>query len=73
MGISDIFRRKKRIKPFTAAAIVVFAIVALLHLLRLIFCWDVTFNGIIIPFWPSVFGFIVATGLAYMLWREGKK
>ena len=73
MGIFNIFRRKKTIKPFTLTAVIVFAGIALMHLLRLIFCWQVTFNNILIPFWPSIIGFIVWSGLAYMLWREGRK
>jgi len=57
-------------KPFTLAAIVVFGLVALMHLLRLFLGWEVSFNGAIIPLWASVLGFLIAGGLAFGLWRE---
>ena len=57
-------------KPFTLVAIVVFGLVALMHLLRLFLGWEVSFNGVIIPLWASVLGFLIAGGLAFGLWRE---
>ncbi|PIV67073.1 MAG: hypothetical protein COZ31_01445 [Nitrospirae bacterium CG_4_10_14_3_um_filter_44_29] len=59
-------------KPFTKIAIAVFSLVAVLHLLRVIFGWEVIVSGIIIPLWISVVGFIIAAGLAVLLWREMK-
>ena len=57
-------------KPFTLVAVVVFSLVALLQMLRLLLGWDITINGIAIPLWASGVAFIVAAGLAAMLWRE---
>jgi hypothetical protein len=57
-------------KPFTTIAIVIFLLVAALHVLRLIFGWEVMINGLVMPMWASVVGLIVAGGLAVMLWRE---
>jgi hypothetical protein len=57
-------------KPFTKIAIAVFSLVAVLHLLRVIFGWEVILSGIVIPLWISVVGFIIAAGLAFLLWRE---
>ena len=57
-------------KPFTTAAIVVFVLVALAQLLRVAFGWDVTVNGITIPFWASLIACGIAVTLAIMLWRE---
>ena len=57
-------------KPFTLVAVVVFSLVALLQLLRLLVGWEITINGIAIPLWASGVAFIVAAGLAAMLWRE---
>ncbi|MBI5203635.1 MAG: hypothetical protein HZA11_01825 [Nitrospirae bacterium] len=57
-------------KPFTKIAIVVFSLVAILHLLRLIFGWEVIVSGFIVPLWLSAIGFIIAAGLAFLLWRE---
>ena len=59
-------------KPFTNLAVLVFILVALLHLLRLAFGWEVTFNGAAIPMWASVLGLVIAAGLAVMLWRESR-
>ena len=60
-------------KPFTLAAVLVFTVVALVHLLRLVFGWEVTFNGLAVPLWASVLGIVIAAGLAVMLWRESRK
>ena len=57
-------------KPFTSLAIVVFAIVATVQLLRVALGWDVSINGVHIPSWASVLGCLVAATLAFMLWRE---
>lgn len=59
-------------KPFTAVAIVVFILVSLLHLLRYFLGWEIMVNTVVIPMWVSLLGFVVAGGLAFMLWREIK-
>ena len=60
-------------KPFTTIAVIVFSLIALIHLLRLFFGWEVIVNGMILPIWISVPGFLIASGLALMLWRESRK
>jgi hypothetical protein len=60
-------------KPFTTIAIIVFSLIAFMHLLRLLFVWEVTINGMIVPVWLSVLGFMISSGLALMLWRESRK
>jgi hypothetical protein len=57
-------------KPFTTASVVVFALVALLQLLRVALGWDVTINGILIPPWASVIACLIAATLAFMVRRE---
>ena len=57
-------------KPFSAVAAVVFALVALAQLLRLILGWSVVVNGINIPLWASAVACLIAAGLAVMMWRE---
>ena len=57
-------------KPFTIAAVVIFAIVALMHVLRLLLGWDATIAGTEIPTWVSVAALVIAGGLAIGLWRE---
>jgi len=59
-------------KPFITIAIVIFSLVAVLHVLRLIFGWQAVINGLVIPMWASVVGLIIAGGLAIMLWRESR-
>ena len=61
-----------QLKPFIAVAVVVFSLVALLQLLRVVLGWEVTVNGIVIPFWASVIACVVAATLAFMLWRENR-
>jgi hypothetical protein len=58
------------VKPFTTIGVIVFSIVAFVHLLRLFFEWEVAINGLIVPLWISVPGFLIAAVLALMLWRE---
>ncbi len=60
-------------KPFTSIAIVIFSLVAVLHVLRLIFGWQAVIDGLVIPMWASVVGLIIAGGLAIMLWRETRQ
>ena len=57
-------------KPFSAFAGVVLAIVALVQLLRLVMGWSVVVNGISIPLWASAVACVTAAGLAAMVWRE---
>ena len=60
-------------KPFTTIAVIVLAIVALVHLVRLFAGWEVIIAGYVVPVWFSLPGFIVAGGLATMIWRESGK
>ena len=57
-------------KPFTLVAVVVLTVVSVLQLLRLLLGWEITINGIAIPLWASGVAFLVAAGLAAMVWRE---
>ncbi len=60
-------------KPFTTIAVVIFSLIAVVHLLRLFFHWQVTINGMLVPIWVSIPGFIITGVLAIMLWQEAKK
>ena len=57
-------------KPFTITAVALLSLIALLQLLRFALGWEVTVNGISIPVWASLIAFLVAAGLAVMVWRE---
>jgi len=57
-------------KPFTILAIVLFSLIAFLQLLRFLLGWEIMVNGVTVPVWASGVAFVVAAGLAVMLWRE---
>ncbi len=59
-------------KPFTTIAVGIFGLVALMHVLRLLFGWEITIEGRVIPHWVSALGFVIAGGLAFMVWRESR-
>jgi hypothetical protein len=59
-------------KPFTTIAVGVFALMALVHIFRLAFGWEVMIQGSVVPMWVSVLGAVIASGLAVMLWRESR-
>jgi len=60
-------------KPFTVIAIVLLSLIAILQLLRFILGWEVTVHGINVPVWASGIAFVVAAGLAVMVWLEMRK
>lgn len=43
---------------------IVFTIVAIVHLLRLLFSWEILIGGYVIPMWFSILGLIIAAILA---------
>jgi hypothetical protein len=65
--------RREDAKPFTITAVIVLSLLALLQLLRFILRWEVTLNGAIVPEWLSGIAFVVAGGLAVMVWRETRR
>lgn len=60
-------------KPFTTLAMVFLSLIAILQLTRFVLGWEVTVDGASIPVWASGLAFVVAGGIAAMLWRESKK
>jgi hypothetical protein len=60
-------------KPFTTLAVVIFALIALIHLVRLIRPFEMVVHGFVVPQWISAVGLIVAGTLAVMLWRESRR
>ena len=59
-------------KPFTRLATLVFALVALIQLVRVVLGWEVSIAGVAIPAWASVIAFLVAATLAVMVHRESR-
>ena len=60
-------------KPVTTIVVILLSAIAIAHLLRVILQVNVVANGVNIPIWLSIFGFIVPAVLAFMLWRENRK
>ena len=60
-------------KIFTSIAVGVFGLVALAHVHRLVFGWEVMAAGWFVPRWLSALAGLFAAVLAVMLWRESRK
>lgn len=60
-------------KPVSMIVNIFLGVVSLMHLIRLIFQIEVTWDGVVVPLWVSFFGFLFTAGLAIMLWRENHK
>jgi hypothetical protein len=59
-------------KPFTLTAVVVLALVALVHLLRLFTGWGVVVTSFAVPVWWSAPIVVIFGGLAFLVWREAR-
>ena len=57
-------------KPFTLITVVVLALIALVHLVRLFAGWDVVVTGFAIPVWWSAPVVVLFAGLSWLVWRE---
>ena len=56
-------------RTYNIVTAVLFLIVALLHLLRVIFGWPARIGGLDIPIWASWLAIVVAGGLVYCGFR----
>ena len=57
-------------KPAALVATVLLSLVAILHILRLMFQVAVTFGTVVIPLWASVLAVLLLSALAAWLWKE---
>lgn len=57
-------------KPATKIAVALLALVALAHVLRLVFGVDATIGQWVVPMWVSFIGVLLPGGLAYYVYRE---
>ena len=57
----------------TLIAAIVLAVIAFLHLLRVLLGWSFTFGTTAIPMWPSFLVVAVFGWLALQLWRNEEK
>lgn len=58
--------------PLVVAGII-FSFVAVMHLLRLIYNWDITIAGQVIPMYVSTIGLLVAAVLAIWMFVAASK
>jgi hypothetical protein len=61
------------VKPVSLIAVLVFAVVAIAHLVRLLFQVELVVGGSVVPLWVSVVGLFLAAALAFGLFREGRE
>ena len=66
-------RQREGMKPFTTFAVLFLGLIALLQLTRFLLGWEVTIQGFVVPVWISGIAFVIAGGLAAMLWRESRR
>jgi hypothetical protein len=59
-------------RPFTWIASAIFALMALVHIYRLIRPFDVTLGNCHFPQWASAVAALIAAGLSWMLCREAR-
>jgi len=59
-------------KTYSTVTAALFLVVAIVHLLRIIFGWQVEIGGLGIPFWVSWLGVLVAGALAYFGFTQNR-
>ena len=59
-------------KPASLVVAIVLDLVAVMHLLRLVFQVNVTIGGWVVPMWVSVVGCIAATALSFLVFLEAR-
>ncbi|HSD75344.1 MAG TPA: hypothetical protein VLB75_11280 [Steroidobacteraceae bacterium] len=60
-------------KPATTVAAVLLLLIAVAHVLRLIYGWQLTVADRLVPMWVSGVGLVIAASLAVLLWREARR
>ncbi len=60
-------------KPASLVAAIVLALVAVAHVLRLVFHTEVVVGGTVIPMWVSGGGCVVAAALSVLVLREARQ
>ncbi len=66
-------RRAMTIRTFCTLAAAIFALIALLQLLRIVMGWSVTLNGVDVPFWASWIAVTVAGALSFVGFRAAMR
>lgn len=52
-------------KGFVTAAVTIFSIVGLLHLVRALYAWEMTISGVIVPVWVSWVAFVILGSMVF--------
>lgn len=60
-------------RPFTLIAAAIFALMALVHVLRLFTDFQVVLGSHVLPQWISIVAILVTGGLAVGLYRESRR
>ena len=66
-------RRALTIRTFCTLAAAIFALIALLQLIRIVMGWSVTLNGVDVPFWASWIAVTVAGALSFVGFRAAMR
>jgi hypothetical protein len=61
------------VKPAVLSTCVFLALIAVAHLLRVVFQVPVVVGSVNVPLWPSAPAVLVVGGLAVWLWREERQ
>ncbi len=59
--------------PARTIAVAILGLVAIAQAVRFALGWPVTINTFSVPLWASAIAAVVAGGIAFMLWREGRR
>jgi hypothetical protein len=59
-------------KTFCTLAAAIFALIALLQLIRIVMGWSIALNGVDVPFWPSWIAVVVAAALSFVGFRASR-
>jgi hypothetical protein len=59
-------------KSYSLLVAAIFAVVALMQLVRAVAGWPVTVGDTIMPVWPSWIAFVVAAGLAWLGFKASR-
>ncbi len=59
-------------KPASLIVAILLDVIAVAHVLRLVFHTEVIIGGTIVPMWTSGVGLVVAAGLSVLVFREAR-
>lgn len=60
-------------RPPVLLCLAFLAIVAVTHLLRVVFSVPITVGRVTVPMWPSIVAFVALGALALWLWRDSQR